>query len=76
MWPSVHNSVNRCYASFMAARLGVLIYILGIGAALLMIAVGVVVLFGTEPWVSIFFFVVAAVAWGIGRAALYVLAGD
>ncbi len=77
MWPSVHNFVSRCYASFMVARLGVLIYIVGIGAAVLMVVLGVViVLFSNEPLLSIAFFFFAVVAWGIGRAALYVLAGE
>ncbi len=60
----------------MPARLGIVIYRLGIGVAILMGALGALVLFGREPAVSVFFFFVAAIAWGIGRAALYILAGE
>ncbi len=76
MWPSVHNFVSRCYASFMAERLGILIYRLGNGVAVLMVVLGGLMLFSREPLLSIVPFVAAAVAWGIGRAARYVLAGE
>ncbi len=60
----------------MAARLGVLIYVLGIGVAVLMVVLGGLMLFSRDPLLSIVPFVVVAVAWGIGRAARYVLAGE
>ncbi len=44
-------------------------------AGLLALA-GVFVLFGTKPVMSLLFFIPAAIVWGIGRAILYVLAGE
>lgn len=66
----------RRYTALMAARLGVVLYWLAIIVALLLAALGVVALFGETPLMSLIAFIPAGIVWAIGRAILYVLAGD
>ena len=61
--------------AFVGARLGQVLYWLGSIMAGLIALVGVLVLFGEKPAMSLLFFIPAAIVWGIGRAILYVLAG-
>ena len=64
------------YITYMAARLGVVIYWFGVLLAFLLGAIGVFVLFGDQPIVSVVLFVPAAIVWLVGRALLYILAGE
>ena len=59
----------------MLSRLGNVLYWLGCTVAIVLALVGVLVLFGNSPGMAIFLFVPAAVAWGIGAGARYVLGG-
>ncbi len=60
----------------MAARLGIVLYWIGIFIALLLGAMGMLVFSGDNPLQSLFWFIPAGIIWGIGRAILYVLAGE
>ena len=60
----------------MAARLGIVLYWIGVIVAVLVGAMGVVILFGDKPLISVLFFIPAGIVWGIGRAILYVLADE
>ena len=60
----------------MAARLGNVLYWLGCAVAIVLALLGVLILFGHSPGMAVFLFVPAAVAWGLGAAARYVLSGS
>ena len=60
----------------MAARLGIVLYWVGIIIALALGAMGMLVFSGDNPLMSVFFFISAGIVWGIGRGILYVLAGE
>ncbi len=60
----------------MGARLGQVLYWVGSIMAGLLALAGVFVLFGSKPLMSLLFLIPAAIVWGIGRAMLYVLAGE
>ncbi len=60
----------------MAARLGIVLYWIGVILALLLCGVGVLFLFSNEPALSLLFFVLAVAVWGLGRAMLYILGGE
>ena len=64
------------YDGFMAARLGIVLYWVGIIIALALGAMGMLVFSGDNPLMSVFFFISAGIVWGIGRAIRYVLAGE
>ncbi len=60
----------------MAERLGLVLYRFLLIVAVLLFLAGVAILIGDEPILSLAAFVPAGIAWGIGRAFLYVLAGE
>ena len=60
----------------MLGRLGIVVYWVAIICAVILGAIGGLVLFGSKPVFSLAFFVPAVLIWGAGRALLFILVGD
>ena len=60
----------------MAERLGVVLYRRLLIVAVLLALAGIAIPTGDEPILSLMAFVPAGITWGLGRAFLYVLAGE